>query len=232
MKDYYAILGILPSAEDVVIRAAWKALAQRYHPDRFPGNIAEANIRMADINEAYNVLSDPVRRSVYDESRGKKERDFGDWEHEEDVNQAAGSFDPLQEDWSTAAGFYPDLHEINIRLSKISKLLAFTYRAALLESKTFETRKELAEVAENIFLETYFGSQKSIVDFARQLIYAGDKIAAIALNDAIRVLGDNVPSEIVIKKISKDFHVQPSRGKAFSIDENLLHESKRKKNWF
>jgi curved DNA-binding protein CbpA len=36
-KDYYAILGLTPSAEEVVIRAAYKALAQRYHPDRTKG---------------------------------------------------------------------------------------------------------------------------------------------------------------------------------------------------
>lgn len=52
MTDYYAILGVVPSAEDVVIRAAWKALVQRYHPDRFTGDVAKANARMAEINEA------------------------------------------------------------------------------------------------------------------------------------------------------------------------------------
>jgi len=43
MKDYYIILGVLPDAEDVVIRAAYKALVQRYHPDRFKGDPAEAH---------------------------------------------------------------------------------------------------------------------------------------------------------------------------------------------
>ena len=37
MVDYYAVLGVNPGAEDIVIRAAYKALAQRYHPDRFSG---------------------------------------------------------------------------------------------------------------------------------------------------------------------------------------------------
>ena len=34
-KDYFAVLGVLPTAEDIVIRAVYRALAQRYHPDRF-----------------------------------------------------------------------------------------------------------------------------------------------------------------------------------------------------
>ena len=39
MKDYYLILGVLPDAQDVVIKAAYKALVQRYHPDRFQGEL-------------------------------------------------------------------------------------------------------------------------------------------------------------------------------------------------
>lgn len=53
-KDYYAVLGVLPSAEEVVIRAAYKALAQRYHPDRHQGHEAESSRKMADLNEAYS----------------------------------------------------------------------------------------------------------------------------------------------------------------------------------
>lgn len=67
--DYYAVLGVLPDAEDIVIRAAYKALAQRYHPDRFKGPAEEAHRRMVDINEAFAVLSDPVKRREYDGTR-------------------------------------------------------------------------------------------------------------------------------------------------------------------
>lgn len=54
--DYYAILWVIPQAEDIVIRAAYKALAQRYHPDRYEAAKNEAHARMAKINEAYTVL--------------------------------------------------------------------------------------------------------------------------------------------------------------------------------
>jgi hypothetical protein len=67
--DYYAVLGVHPGAEDVVIRAAYKALAQRYHPDRFPGSKDEAHRRMSQISKAYEVLADPVRRPKYDRRR-------------------------------------------------------------------------------------------------------------------------------------------------------------------
>jgi curved DNA-binding protein CbpA len=69
MIDYYAVLGVNPSAEDIVIRAAYKALAQRYHPDRFPGSKEEAHRRMTALTQAYEVLADPVRRPKYDRRR-------------------------------------------------------------------------------------------------------------------------------------------------------------------
>ena len=67
--DYYAVLGVHPSAEDVVIRAAYKALAQRYHPDRFAGSKDEAHRRMSELSKAYEVLADPMRRPKYDRRR-------------------------------------------------------------------------------------------------------------------------------------------------------------------
>lgn len=69
MTDYYAILGVNPTAEDIVIRAAYKALAQRYHPDRYPGSQEEAHRRMSELTQAYEVLADPVRRPKYDRRR-------------------------------------------------------------------------------------------------------------------------------------------------------------------
>jgi len=208
MKDYYAILGIIPSAEDVVIRAAWKALVQRYHPDRFTGrDVAKVNMRMAEINEAYSVFSDPVQRKAYDKLRGSKGGNFGDWMHEEDAGQTANSSN-LEKDWALAVEFYPDLVEINNRLSKISQLLALSYRASLLERKAFEKREKLSELAEKSFLQPYFGTNPEIVDFAKVLIFEGNKTAAKALNSAIQVLGSDITPDMIIKKISKDFNVE------------------------
>ena len=65
-KNYYAVLGLLPTAEQVVIKAAYKALAQRYHPDKFRGDPAVARSRMEALNEAYQVLSNPQWREAHD----------------------------------------------------------------------------------------------------------------------------------------------------------------------
>lgn len=69
-RDFYRILGVHPSSEEIVIRAAYRALAQRYHPDKCPAQDAGTLERIQEINEAYAVLSDETRRREYDECRG------------------------------------------------------------------------------------------------------------------------------------------------------------------
>lgn len=66
--DLYAELGVTPQAEPEVIRAAFRALAQRYHPDRQLGASALMAAKMARLNQAYAVLCQPERRRAYDVS--------------------------------------------------------------------------------------------------------------------------------------------------------------------
>ena len=66
-KDLYAVLGVAPHADEVVIRAAFKALMLRYHPDR--NQSVEAAAKAAAIIEAFAVLGDPARRTEYDDRR-------------------------------------------------------------------------------------------------------------------------------------------------------------------
>ena len=67
-KDYYGTLGVTPAAELPVIKAAYKALAGIYHPDRNPAK--EAAGKMRAVNEAWDILSDPAIRKQYDEVIG------------------------------------------------------------------------------------------------------------------------------------------------------------------
>lgn len=66
LPDYYGILGIHQDAEGQVIAAAYRALAKKYHPD--VGG-ASTSARFLEIQEAYEVLSDPRRRDAYDIQR-------------------------------------------------------------------------------------------------------------------------------------------------------------------
>ncbi len=65
-QDHYEVLGLYPDAPDEAIRAAYRALAARYHPDRNPGN-DDAELQFKRINAAFRVLGDPERRRQYDE---------------------------------------------------------------------------------------------------------------------------------------------------------------------
>jgi curved DNA-binding protein CbpA len=68
-RDYYGVLGIAPNASGEEIRRAYHRLAFQCHPDRHQ-ETEEAHKKMREINEAYAILSDPIRRREYDIPRG------------------------------------------------------------------------------------------------------------------------------------------------------------------
>ena len=80
-KDYYAILGVGRSAPEKEIKQAYRRLARKYHPDVNPGDKA-AEAKFKEVNEAYEVLSDPEKRKKYDQ--------YGDqWQHADQFAKAS-----------------------------------------------------------------------------------------------------------------------------------------------
>lgn len=65
-RDYYEVLGVGRNADDTEIKKSYRKLARQYHPDLNPGN-KEAEEKLKEINEAYEVLSDPDKRQRYDQ---------------------------------------------------------------------------------------------------------------------------------------------------------------------
>lgn len=65
----YELLEVSPRARAQVIKAAYRCLVQHCHPDKYQGT-AHANERLAQINLAYAILSDPVTRLAYDRKNG------------------------------------------------------------------------------------------------------------------------------------------------------------------
>jgi curved DNA-binding protein len=65
-KDYYGTLGVPKGANEKDIKHAYRKLARKYHPDLNPGDKSSEE-KFKELNEAYEVLSDPGKRKLYDQ---------------------------------------------------------------------------------------------------------------------------------------------------------------------
>ncbi|XP_058073868.1 uncharacterized protein LOC131222721 [Magnolia sinica] len=65
--DYYNVLKVSRTATDEDLKRSYRRLAMRWHPDKNPGSKKEAEARFKQISEAYDVLSDPHKRQIYDQ---------------------------------------------------------------------------------------------------------------------------------------------------------------------
>lgn len=200
MKDYYRIIGVLNEAEDIVVRAAYKALAQRYHPDRWVGDKGQATRRMAEINEAYSVLSDPIKRKQYDETT-----DNYAYQEEKNTDELSSS---VENEWKLVEEYYPDLVDVRQRLGKISKTLLASYQILMLEKKDFDHRLVIAKKLENEFMEKYFGTNSLIKIFAKDLFFMKRIDIVRELNTTVSVLGINVDADLVINKLKNKYDLK------------------------
>lgn len=92
MQDVYGKLGVPPSATPDQIKAAYRKKAAQYHPDK--NRSADAPQRFREVQEAYELLSDPERRKAYDEHRQRSLID-----------------DPAQVAWELAGRYIQDVVE-------------------------------------------------------------------------------------------------------------------------
>ena len=74
-EDYYEILEVSPNSSDEIIKAAYRALVKKYHPDIYQGDKQYAEEMMQKINEAYHVLSNPTLHTDYDRKHFPEEEE-------------------------------------------------------------------------------------------------------------------------------------------------------------
>ena len=76
-RDYYEVLGVNKNATDDELKKAYRKLAKKYHPDANPDNKQEAEAKFKEVNEAYENLSDPQKRRMYDQFGHNGPQGFG-----------------------------------------------------------------------------------------------------------------------------------------------------------
>ena len=76
-RDYYEVLGVSKTATEDELKKAFRKLAKQYHPDANPDNKEEAEKKFKEINEAYETLSDPQKRKMYDQFGPEGPSGFG-----------------------------------------------------------------------------------------------------------------------------------------------------------
>lgn len=200
LKDYYKILGVPPNADLASISRAYKTLCLKYHPDRWKGDLKIAHERMVEINEAYSILSDPIKRKEYDDT-------VGNFVYEEDSAEEEELLSELEKDWMEVVKYFPDLTDLATELRKISFSLEYCFKVRIIQEKMFRERHNLARSFKADFLKLYFGSNPEIVLFAEHLINSGNKPACRALNRTVSLLGDSVGAESIILKVCQEFHI-------------------------
>ena len=87
--DFYALLGVTPDATSAQIKSAYRKLAKQYHPD--VNDSPDAAEKFREITEAYDTLTDPARRSLYDLLHGTGRTTFGDGERSRHTRPGNGT---------------------------------------------------------------------------------------------------------------------------------------------
>jgi hypothetical protein len=213
-KDYYAILGVLPSIEPAAIRAVYLALLKKYHPDVYKGTKEEAVKRTKEFNEAYDVLGDEKKREEYDRLRAKSTDQSGDYKNESSNEGDDSSDAETLSRWQYVVDYYPEIQRLYTSLAKISPALAFSYRITVLERKLSGTgaATKLAETMKHEYMIRYFGNNEKINEFVIRLITSGRRDVALEINNAIRILGVPAPDMVssFLEKVRKKYDINPN----------------------
>lgn len=199
--NYYEIPGVSHNAETEVIKAAYRALSKKYHPDTTSLDPKEANQRMQDVNLAYDTLSNVDKRKQYDNELRLKNRQSET--HEE---SSKTSVDETERAWRVAVDYYPYLASWYQDLSKLSPQLAQSFKSVIIKKKDYESAFRLAKSLERDHLSRIFGPNDDFQLFGKELILDGNDKAIEELRITISVIGDKRPPYKVIRKIREKYY--------------------------
>lgn len=115
IKDYYKVLGVSADAGEDEIKAAYRKLAKKYHPDSHPGD-KTCEEKFQEINEAYSVLSDADKRKKYDEEVQTRSSTRTYRQEEKQKKQekhcSEVDFENIHRNFAQFFGFHPETGDI------------------------------------------------------------------------------------------------------------------------
>ena len=224
MKNFYQTLGVTPDAEIIVIKAAYRALCKKYHPDIYEGEKKYATEKMQEINEAYEILSNSTKRNSFDKSWGQS----NSYSSADQADKRYKSSNSIESEWSYAISYYPVLKELSNRLNKISPILDHSFKTLILEEKLYNNPEVVAYNIENSYLEKYFGKNNDIKIAAKKFILTNNRKAASELNKAVVFFGSQIDVRNILDKISKEYANMPWSEENTAKEENSNFTSKEK----
>ena len=194
----YAILGLPFGADFDLVKAIYKSMVKIYHPDVFVGDTKFAAQRLIELNAAFEFLSDPKKKKVYDTSLNSKEA-----EDDKDFTETDNSFDDetssLMDSWNFACEYHPEIQDFYNNLKNLNKRPAFAFMAILVEQKLYSDAKRIAIYLEAEFLTSAFGKKKTVRDIGKAALLANEKKYALELNHSLKKLGDSSADKIISK---------------------------------
>lgn len=205
-SDPYKILGVPFGASIEVCKATYRSLAKTYHPDIFTGEKAFAENRMAELNAAYEFLSDPTKKAEFDRSGEKSQQTEQNqaYEPDSDSQEFSDASNLLKETWNFACEYHPELTDLYQGLKNLSPKAAFVFMAVIVDQQLYENAKELAAYLEKDFLKSKFSEDEDLQKLAKYAILQNERQFCKNLNKALKILGAG-SKEKILTKLSKDF---------------------------
>ena len=180
LRTHYDVLGVAADTPDVVIKAAFRALAKECHPDRANAETGDTE-KFIEIQTAYSVLSRQQSRDEYDaELRDKF------LVHDAPLAAAAavpGGPSPVA--WASAPQGTADIERICARLGLYSEALSQSFHEAYLRGECGDEPWRFAEEMEKSFFHEYFGEDPDVQSLAKLLLLGSRAGAALTLNQLV-----------------------------------------------
>jgi curved DNA-binding protein len=217
-KDYYKILGVSKSATEKEIKSAYRKLAQKYHPDRNPGN-PKAEDKFKEINEAHEVLGDPQKRAKYDQLGSS----YAQWER---AGRPGGGFDFGQWTSGRSGGTRVEYRDLNDLFGGggfsdfFTSLFGGGFGEPATRTSTRRVRGEDMEQPVEVSLEeAYHGTERTLTKGERRLTVkippgarTGTKVRVAGEGSLGQISGDlflvvNVRPHARFRREGDDLHV-------------------------